>query len=83
MESNAVVTEALGDFITRVKTEKCVCVPFYMSLHTKYLQMWGGEPQFPQGNLPVPSSGIDRLLYSLWSSRHIIVPCKAEQGQLA
>ena len=47
MESNAAVTEALGDFITRVKTENSVPVPFHMSLHPKYLQMWGGEPQLP------------------------------------
>lgn len=30
----------------------------------------------------VPNSGINRHFYSLWSGRHIIIPCKAEQGQL-
>lgn len=48
MEANAAVTEALGDFITRVKTGKHVLVPSHLSLHPKDLQMWGGEPQLPR-----------------------------------
>lgn len=52
MEYNAAVTEALGGFSTRVKTEKYVCVPFHCTLSIC---------KCGEGNLsfPVPSSGID------------------------
>lgn len=69
MESNAAVTEALGDFIARVKREKHVLAPFRESLRPK-------EPQ-------LLCSGTDRPLYPLFPRTYVIIPRKAGQGQLA